>query len=218
MMRPLVHNWIGVSLVATLVTGCLGDFKTPSAYQSQIYYCETANAPAFQALAQSCLVGESCTGAFSMRGTMQDQPLTVGTTLQQSTVALVQSDPTAPQFWDVMRMTGASPYFEFVLHVKSVGGDVTVDQPRSLTLHSGAGVLPDSLDDDLSDVGQTLQVGGANAEQQGLTDSGTITFNKLTQGEIDGVFHGSFGTTTDVVDGCFIMYPSQIVTNPSPSP
>jgi hypothetical protein len=209
---------ISILLVAAAFAGCLGDFKTPSAYQSQTYYCETANGPAFQALAQSCLIGDTCTGAFSMRGTMQGQPLTVGGTLQQSTVAVVQADATAPKFWDIFRMTGASPYFQFVLHVKSVGGDVTVDQPRTLTLHAGAGALATSLDDDLSDVGQTLQVGGANTEQQGLSDSGTISFNKLTPTEIDGVFHGSFGTQTDVVDGCFIMYPNQTVTNPSPSP
>jgi hypothetical protein len=209
---------VGLSAVSSLLAGCLGDFKTPSAYQSQTYYCQTSETPAFQALAQACLAGNTCTGAVSMRGSMQGQPLTVGTTLSQATVALVQANPTAPEFWDVFRMTGASPYFEFVLHAKSVGGDVTVDQPRTLTLRAGAGALMTSLDDDLSDVGQTLQVGGANAEQQGLSDSGTITFTKLTKSEIDGVFHGSFGTTNDVVDGCFIMYPSQIVTNPTPSP
>jgi len=213
MMRSLA-----ILLVSVAAAGCLGDFKTPSAYQSQTYYCQTSNGPAFQALAQSCLGNGSCTGAFSMPGTMQGQPLTVGTTLQQSTVALVQASSAAPAFWDVLRMTGASPYFQFVLHVKSVGGDVTVDQQRTLTLRAGAGALPTSLDDDLSDVGQTLQVGGANAEQQGLSDSGTIAFSKLTKTEIDGVFHGSFGTSNDVVDGCFIMYPNQIVTNPSPSP
>jgi len=215
---PSARPLIGLAAISSLLAGCLGDFKTPSAYQSQTYYCQTSEAAAFQALAQSCLAANSCTGAFSLRGTMQSQPLTVGTTLSQSTLAVVQANPTAPEFWDVFRMTGASPYYEFVLHVKSVGGDVTVDQPRTLTLHAGAGALPTSLDDDLSDVGQTLQVGGANTEQQGLTDSGTITFSKLTKTEIDGVFHGSFGTTNDVVDGCFIMYPNEIVTNPSPSP
>jgi hypothetical protein len=209
---------IGLAAISSLLAGCLGDFKTPSAYQSQTYYCQTSETPAFQALAQSCLAANSCTGAFSLRGTMQDQPLTVGTTLSQATVAVVQANPTAPEFWDVLRLTGASPYYEFVLHIKSVGGDVSVDQPRTLTLRAGAGALPTSLDDNLSDVGQTLQVGGANTEQQGLTDSGTITFSKLTKTEIDGVFHGSFGSTNDVVDGCFIMYPSEIVTNPSPSP
>ncbi|HEY1587584.1 MAG TPA: hypothetical protein VGH63_17925, partial [Polyangia bacterium] len=180
--------------------------------------CETANLPAFQALAQSCQAAGNCAGAYSMRGTMQGQPLTVGTTLQSSTVAVVQANAAAPAFWDVLRLNGASPYFEFVLHIKSVGGDVTVDQPRTLTLRAGAGALPTSLDDDLSDVGQTLQVGGANTEQEGLSDTGSISFTKLTKSEIDGVFHGSFGSAEDVVDGCFIMYPSQIVTNPTPSP
>ncbi|MDB4969321.1 MAG: hypothetical protein JWN44_5010 [Myxococcales bacterium] len=218
MRRALLPSWLGIVFVASMSAGCLGDFQTPSAYQSQIYYCETANAPAFQALAQSCQSAGICTGALSMRGTMQGQPLTVGTTLQQSTVALVQANAMAPAFWDVLRLTGASPYFEFVLHIKSVGGDVTVDEARTLSLRAGAGALPTSLDDNLSDVGQTLQVGGANAEQQGLSDSGSIVLTKLTKAEIDGVFHGSFGTTNDVVDGCFIMYPDQIVTNPLPSP
>jgi hypothetical protein len=205
-------------LVSSVGSGCLGDFHTPSAYQSQIYYCETANGTAFRALAESCLVGGACAGAFSMRGSMQGQPLTVGTTLQQSTVAVVQASPGALERWDIMRMQGASPYFQFVLHVKSIGGDVSVDQARTLRLRAGAGALSTSLDDDLSDVGQTLQVGGANAEQPGISDSGSITFTKLTKSEIDGVFHGSFGTSDDVLDGCFIMYPGQIVTNPSPSP
>ena len=155
-----------IAVLSSLSAGCLGDFKTPSAYQSQIYYCETGNAAAFQALAQGCLSDNSCTGAFSMRGTMQGQPLTVGTTLSQATVALVQANAAAPEFWDRIIMNGASPYFHFDFHVKSVGGDVSVDQPRMLTLHAGAGALATSIADDLADVGQTLQVGGASTEQQ----------------------------------------------------
>ena len=209
---------VALAALSSLLGGCLGDFKTPSAYQSQTYYCQTSEAPAFQALAQSCLVANTCTGAFSLRGTMQEQPLTVGGTLSQSTVALVQTAPTAPEFWDRLVMNGASPYFDFVFHVKSVGGDASVDMPRTLTLQAGAGSITGGLDDMLADVGQTLQVGGASTEEQGLSNSGTVTFNKLTKAEIDGVFHGSFGTTNDIVDGCFIMYPSQIVTNPTPSP
>lgn len=217
-MHARVFRPLGVLAVSLLSAGCLGKFEAPSAYDSQTYYCPTTNLAAFQALAQSCSAAKTCTGAFSMRGTMQGEPLTVGTTLSSSTVAVVQSGPTAPEQWDILRMTGKSPYFQFVLHVKSVGGDTSVDQPRTLTLHAGAGALASSLDDDLSDVGQTLQVGGANAEQEGLTDSGTISFTKLTKTEIDGSFHGSFGDTSDVVDGCFIMLPNMIVTNPAPSP
>jgi hypothetical protein len=218
MPRSLTLARAGILLLSSVAAGCLGDFKTPSAYQSQTYYCQTSRAPEFQALAQSCLAGAGCTGAFSMQGTMQGQPLTVGGTLSQSVLALVQTDPMAPEFWDRLIMNGASPYFDFVFHVKSVGGDASVDAPRMLTLQAGAGALATGLDDDLSDVGQTLQVGGASTEQQGLSDSGTITFTKLSKPEIDGVFHGSFGAQADIVDGCFIMYPSQIVINPSPSP
>ena len=210
---------VGILLLSSLAAGCLGDFKTPSAYMSQTYYCQTSRAAAFQALAQPCVNGGSCTGAFSMQGTMQGQPLTVGGTLSQSVVALVQTDPSAPQFWDRIIMNGASPYFDFVFHAKSVGGDVSVDDtPRMLTLQAGAGGLATTLADDLADVGQTLQVGGASTEEQGLTNSGSVTFTKLTTAEIDGVFHGSFGDTSDIVDGCFIMYPNQVVINPSPSP
>ncbi|HXU74580.1 MAG TPA: hypothetical protein VN947_35035 [Polyangia bacterium] len=204
-------------LIAT-TAGCLGGFKTPSEYQSQTYYCTSDNAPAFDALAQSCQSSGNCFGAFSMTGSMQGQPLTVGTTLTEATMALVQKDPSSPQFWDVMRMTGNSPYFEFVFHIKSIGGDVTAMQPRTLDLRAGAGALVTSLDDTFIDVGQTLQVGGANAEQQGLTDSGTIAFSKMDLTEIRGIFHGAFGNSVDNVDGCFVMYPGQTTINPSPSP
>ena len=220
MRLPLVFRTRRLAIAAALLFaaggGCLGNFKTPSAYQSQTYYCETANAPAFQGLAQSCRSAGTCTGTFSMQGMMQGQPLTVGTTLQSSTVALVQAMPGAPEYWDRVLMTGVSPYFDFVFHVHSVGGDASVDMPRTLTLQAGAGTLANTLDDMLGDVGQTLQVGGASTEQQGLSNSGTITFTKLTKEELDGSFHGSFGTMDDVVDGCFIMYPNQIVTNPTP--
>jgi hypothetical protein len=216
MSRSSLLWWVG--LVCLTSAGCLGDFKTPSAYQSQRFYCDDSSASAFEALADSCRVDGSCSGAFSMRGTMQEQPLTVGATLQQATVTLVQSDPTAPEFWDIIRMTGSAPYFQFVFHLKSIGGDVTNTSPRDLDLRAGAGVLPNSLMDNLTDVGQTLQVGGENAEQQGLSDTGFVSFTKLTTTEVRGTFHGNFGSPADLVDGCFLMFPDQILTNPNPSP
>jgi hypothetical protein len=199
--------------------GCLGDFQTPSAYQSQQFYCDDDHAAAFEALATPCKAMDStCSGAFSMKGTMQTEPFTVGTTLDAATVTLVRADATAPSYWDIIRMTGSAPYFQFVFHLKSVGGDVSMDMPKEVTIHAGAGVLPNSLNDDQTEVGQTLQVGGENAEQPGLTDSGIVDFTVLSPTEIRGTFHGSFGGMPDIVDGCFLMYPDQTLVNPLPTP
>jgi hypothetical protein len=215
MIKSHQPRWMVLPVL--LAGGCLGNFKTPSAYESQVYYCDDANTPAFESLARSCTAGHTCAGAFSMKGTMQGAPLTVGATLDQATATVVQSDSMSSAFWDIIRMTGSSPYFTFVFHLKSIGGDVSANSRKTVQLHSGAGVLPDSLGDDLAEVGQTLQVGGENTELVGLTDSGTVNFAFLSKTEARGTFHGNFGAATDTVDGCFIMYPSQIFTNPSPT-
>jgi hypothetical protein len=201
-------------------SGCLGNFKTPSAYQEQRFLCDDAHAADFQALVASCRNNMNCTGAFSMQGTMQGEPLTVESKLTDSTFTLVQAAGSTVQKLDRVTLNGASPYFDFVFHLKSVGGLVTAAgdmTQRDLTINGGSTSLMNPLDDDQVDVGQLLEAAGASADEAGRTGTGTVSITYLSTTELQGTFHGSFGDPTDVVDGCFDAFPAETAVNPTPS-
>jgi hypothetical protein len=210
-----------IPLALVLVaSGCLGNFKTPSAYQDQRFLCDDAHAADFQALVDSCQKDGSCAGAFSMQGTLQGEPLTVGTALSDASFTLVQTAGSPVQKLDRVNLNGASPYFDFVFHMKSVGGLVTAaGDPigRDLTINGGSTSLAGPLDDDQVDVGQLLEAAGASSDQAGRTGSGTVSISYLSSTELRATFHGSFGDPNDSVDGCFDAIPAETAVNPTPS-
>jgi hypothetical protein len=159
-----------------------------------------------------------CFGAFSMQGMMQGEPLTVESQLSDAAFGVVQVAGNPTQTLDRVSVTGLSPYFQFIFHMKSVGG-VVQDTPdttaRTLTLNGGASKLTNPLADDQVDVGQFLEVGGASADEEGQV--GQVVITSLSSTELDGTFHGSFGDPEDVVDGCFAALPSGTTINPMPT-
>jgi hypothetical protein len=207
--------------LALLTAGCVGSFSTPSAYQQQEYLCDAQHASDFQALADSCAGGMRCAGVFSLTGSMQNTPLTFGGTLASAQYFVVQMPGATTQQWDQAKMSGASPYFDFIFHVVSIGGTVGQGEmmTRTLSINSAATTAANSLADDQVQVGQLLEVGGASADLLALTNSGSVTVTVLSPGEARGTFHGQFGNTNDVVDGCFDMFPTMTTgVNPAPSP
>lgn len=207
--------------LAVVTSGCLGKFNTPSAYHEQTYLCDPAHAAQFQAIVDGCKVDGGCAGAFSMRGTLQGQPLTVETSLSDVGLGVVQRPGDTVVKLDRVNLTGASPYFQFVFHLKSVGGEVTAAgdaTPRTLQLNASASGLPDPLDDDQVNVGQFLEAGGASVDQQGLSSSGQLVISFQSLEEVKGAFHGEFGEATDSVDGCFDALAVETTTNPAPTP
>ena len=174
MARPLTR--LAAALLPVLLTGCIDQFKTPSAYQDQRYLCGPDSAADFQALADTCKVNQKCFGAFSMQGRLQGEPLTVATTLADVSFTVVRPSGMQEESLDWVRLSGASPYFSFVFHMKSVGGILgdSAAAPRTLQLNAGASGLANSLADDQINVGQLLEAGGASADEQGLSNSGTV--------------------------------------------
>jgi hypothetical protein len=201
-------------------SGCLGDFKTPSAYQDQRFLCDDAHAADFQAVVDGCQKDGSCAGAFSMQGTMQGEALTVETALSDASFTLVQMAGSTVAKLDRVNLNGASPYFDFVFHMKSVGGLVTAAGDatgRDLSINGGSTGLMNPLDDDQVDVGQLLEAAGASSDQAGRTGSGTVSISYLSTTELRGTFHGSFGDPSDSVVGCFDAIPAETNVNPTPS-
>jgi hypothetical protein len=207
------------ALLPLLLAGCLDEFKTPSAYQEQRYLCGADSAADFQALAETCKANHKCFGAFSMQGQLQGEPLTVATTLSDVSFTVVQPSGMSDQTLDRVNLNGASPYFTFVFHMKSIGGVLgdAAAAPRTLQLNAGATSLSDSLADDQINVGQLLEAGGASADEQGLSESGTVDITTLTSGELAGTFQGTFGSPADAVTGCFDAIPAETTINFAPS-
>jgi hypothetical protein len=207
-------------LPVVLAGGCVGKFKTPSAYMSQVYLCDPAHASQFQSIVDGC-TSASCAGAFSLTGTLQGEPVTMGGQLAGGQFFVVQTPGSTIQQWDQAKMNGMSPYFNFVFHLVSIGGKVG-DPPsatRTLNINSAAPSLNNSLADSEVQAGQFLEVSGASADLIGLTNSGSVVISELSPAEVRGTFHGQFGTANDVVDGCFAMLPTiPTGVNPAPSP
>ncbi|HEX6838203.1 MAG TPA: hypothetical protein VF334_16620, partial [Polyangia bacterium] len=199
--------------------GCVDHFSTPSAYNSQIFLCDDAHAAEFAARVQTCAANAGCGGVFSMQGKLQSEPMTVDTLLTDGAYSIVQAPGTVERFLDEARMSGSSPYFDFVFHLKSVGG--TLDMPtttsRTLNINGGAPALTGSLGDTEVDVGQLLEAGGASAEEHAFTDSGSVLITFQSLQELRGTFAGAFGQSDDTVTGCFDMFALHSTTNPKPA-
>lgn len=202
--------------MALWLGGCLGDFATPSAYQSQVYDCDDSARSDLEAAYMNCHSDLTCFGYLSMRGTLDGKELRFSSPLSDSSLGLVQPEGSPDRYYDILRMTGESPYFQFVLHLNSIGGQVGPDLAPTLNLDGGARTQPSPLADLELDGGVTLQVGGQSQEKAGITDSGSFIFTKLSATESRASFHGSFGTSTDQIEGCFIVAPKLTAINPAP--
>jgi hypothetical protein len=220
----MIHAHRNLSRLALLTVvcgtaGCVDHFTTPSAYASQIFLCDDAHAPDFDAQARTCSTTPGCAGVFSMQGKLQSQPMTVQSLLTDAGYSIVQAPGTTQRFLDEVRMNGSSPYFDFVFHLKNAGGtlDTPITTSRTLNINGGAPTMPNSLADNQVDAGQLLEAGGASTEQHALTDSGSVLITFQSIDELRGTFAGAFGAADDTVTGCFDMFALHNTTNPKPA-
>lgn len=223
-MRRRFAAFLGTGL-ALFFSGCLGEFTTPPAYKSQRYFCGDSDLDDFQSMFASCRGNDVCVGVFSLRGILEAEPLTFTSLLTDSSLGLVAPQGAPDRYYDILRMTGASPYFQFSLHMHSIGGIVGQDFSRRLNLNGGARTEPSPLTDFDLDAGLTLQASSQSEEESGFTGSGSFDFSKLSDTELRASFHGTFGdiadvndqsTVSDDVDGCFIVVPKLTAINPAP--
>jgi hypothetical protein len=210
-----------VAIFAALLggAGCVDHFSTPSAYASQLFLCDDAHAADFEAQAHTCASTPGCAGVLSMQGKLQSEPMTVQSLLTDAGYSIVQAPGATERFLDEARMNGSSPYFDFVFHLKSVGGslDAPIMTARTLTINGGAPALMNSLADGQVDVGQLLEAGGASAEEHAFTNSGSVLITYQSIDELKGTFAGAFGKADDTVTGCFDMFALHSTTNPKPA-
>ena len=204
-------------LAAALAAGCTDKLSTPSAYEEQRYLCDPSYALQLASEVEACSNDKSCAGVVSFKGSLQGSPVTV-----ESKVAIGQyivvANGSSGQLWDQVLLNGASPYFNFVFYLKSLGGtvDSSPDEQRILRFNAAAPAQPNALSDDQIEGGMLLQAAGGSVDLRAMTNSGSVVLTKLASTELVGSFHGEFGGTNDVVDGCFHMFPSQIIVNPAP--
>ena len=186
--------------------GCIQRFDTPSAYESEQYLCDDAEALA-QRVAECRASG--CAGVLSVRGRLQGTDIV-------ATSRIVDAEFTHGHTPDgALRLaridaSGATPYFFLRLAMKSLGGtagDVVDPTPRVLVFD---GSDEADLEDDRALPSMRISNGAESIDLDGLTESGDVRVTAQSGRELAGSFDGSFRTADDRVEGCFHLLATSV--------
>ena len=181
--RPIV---VGLLLVA-----CAEPLDAPSAYDDQVYVCGEDAVATREAKSVECRSEDDCAGWVSLRGTLQDQPVTVGSPLRS--VHLDASDvPGAGLVRDSIELSADSPYFSLRL-------TFTALPPQRAT--AGELEFPIGLVDRDDGVRASLRMQGGGARVE-LPGRDGLLRTSWTVREQTGEAHLDFGSG-DVIDACF---------------
>jgi hypothetical protein len=106
-----------------ILAGCVGQFDAPSAYETQRFLCDPANAQAYADAVSACREADGgCGGVLSFQGTLEGRPVVVESSLTGSQLSVLpQPDGGAPLV-DEVEVLGASPYFTYNFKLRSLGG------------------------------------------------------------------------------------------------
>jgi hypothetical protein len=206
-----------VSTIAGLValTGCVDEFETPAAYEDETFVCGT---PDFDARVEACrgrfVDGRRCAGVFSVRGELQGTPITFTTELIETTLTLIETD--AETIVGGASLRGPTPYFQVTLTVKSLGGveggsDGGVPLPRTFVLDSSASDAPDDTNDDRVEAGIRLETNADSEDLPGQSGQGTLIVTAQSSAELSGSLTGAFGAADDIIEGCFVAFPTRTI-------
>jgi hypothetical protein len=177
-------------LVGLLLAACAEPLDAPSAYDDQVYVCGESAAAARDAQSETCRRTHDCAGWVSLRGTLQGQPVTVGSPLRRVTLDAT-SVPDVGFVRDSVELSAASPYFSLRLIFSDL-------PPQRIT--EGELELPIGLaEDDLVRASLRLQGGGASVELPGRDG---LLRTSWTLDEQTGEAHLDFASD-DAIDACF---------------
>lgn len=194
-----------------LSLGCIEPFETPSEYDEQRFLCSEELASTYQDLIDDCASDATCAGVLSFRGKLEGVPVTVES-LQSSTVFRRVRVPTGDLLLDRVDTFGASPYFNLGLQLKSIGGRADEEAPaREMTVDRGADSAAEPYADELLRMELRLTSGGESVDLT-AEKGGTVTISTQTPDELSGSFEGHFGSATDRVEGCFVLFPTSVTT------
>lgn len=192
-----------VLALAAVASACADGFTTPSAYDAEPDVCGDAAARA-NALAE-CAAAAACGGIVGYAGILEAREVRVGGPIDSTRATDVST--ASGTFWNVVEAVGASPYFNFVLKVESLGGEVAGElTDRSLVTSRAAAGAADALADAL--VGFELRL-ATSAESQAFAavNGGALAIEEQTEGSLTGTFDVLFGAD-DTLSGCFSLTPT----------
>lgn len=212
-VRPAA-SLLASALVVWVAAGCIEPFETPSEYDTQRFLCSDENQDAWDDAVANCAADDACGGVVSFEGKLEGVPVTVESTQRETIFRRVHIGDTDELLLDRIDSFGASPYFEFSLQMKSVGGSAEEEAPaaRELTVDRRANTLADGRTDDLITLDLRLTSGGESVDLFGLT-GGTVELTSQSPDELSGTFDSSFGSESDQVSGCFVIFPTTVNTS-----
>lgn len=157
MDRHRIPLRIGVAALVTGLVGC-GPLDLTSAYTDQRPIC--SDPELFAELIADCRArwddDRSCAGVLGFEGALEGVDVVVESELDISSFDQVQTLD-GPIVRDRIALTGRSPYFEYTLTFKHVGG--SIDEPDAPSRQLEVGEGDSILDDDLTEASFRLATG-----------------------------------------------------------
>ncbi len=202
--RSLVLLLLGSASVGA--SGCVGEFHSHSAYDSQHYVCDTPGALAAEY--HQC-TAPTCNGYLSMKGVLQGVPIVVESPLVNTYYKIFVDSQTKVQQLSESQIFGRPPYFAFQYKIESLGGDpsAAATAPRTLRVNPAGAELPPNPNDDQTDIALVLESGGASSSIQ--PRGGTLTLELATDQEFKATFDFDYGGG-DHLQGCIDETPGQL--------
>jgi hypothetical protein len=206
--RNTEPGWLELAFVAACAFGsaaCAAPVENEPAYASERFLCGAPNAELWQDAVERCRVryerDASCAGMISFEGTLEDQPVTLDAEVGRSQFVDAPS-PAGPTLRSNVKIYGRTPYFQFTLQLKEIGGEVG-GGPR--TLQIGGAPQPDELlTDSIVRPSFRMSVGGDSKDLAG--QSGELEVERQTEDEEAGAFSMQFRTPGARIDGCFHVF------------
>jgi hypothetical protein len=215
MLRPSPGRALAGSvyaLLAGLSGACFDPVQAPNAYDAEVDLCAPVNAETYRARVQDCRLRwqqdhGSCAGVVSFSGTLQGVRVVVDADLEQTQVRNIQVNGVT--YRDRLKMVGTSPYFQFELASKLVGGteDVGVGI-RTLAIHPAVDPQSTWYEDSRVDVELGLFAGTSGDIQ---LSSGELVLEEQTADESSGRLHGKSLDGESELSGCFHAFTTEMI-------
>ena len=188
-----------VALSAALQLACTGGIDAPSAYSTQRYLCDEAHATDLAEIVGDCRETKQCWGAMSLQGTLQEEPVTIEASLEQTEFENVETGA-GEVLRDSITLIGQTPYFLFEWNFREVGGDVESAEPLHLEVTRLAVSQDSGVRDDR--VRTLMRLTGGSGSVAMIGDHGTVVTRAHGLGEQSAEVEIDFGAAGSAT-GCF---------------
>jgi hypothetical protein len=209
LLRPGIGRLLAGCLLLPGAASCFNAVDAPSAYDGEHDLCSDEFAEEYADRVEACRKrwrkDKSCGGVVSFSGTLQGVEVVVDAELEGTEIRDIQID--GVNYRDRLRLAGMSPYFEFELAAKLLGGDTgRTLTDRELVVNPAVDRESTWFEDARTDLELGLQAGTLSDVQ--LT-SGSFVLEEQNADVSRGHFAGRSADELTDLRGCFHAFTTE---------